>query len=290
MATKPKADIVPLRPAMDQAPAFMADDAVQYAGAGTSDRKEDNVIPFLYIAQSGTPQVNAKQPNYIPGLAPGMLFNTATKVFWNTDERPLFGVQAHFRKAEVEWIPRENGGGGFVMEHPINTPLVHEIKEVPKPNSKRAVWRVLPNGNHLVTTAYHYFILVETGEPVVISLFSSGLKVSREWNSLLRSPAKYIRGADGRSRLAPSFATLVQLRTVYLTKDNNSWYSLAFDDRGWVTQDIIDSYHMAKALYDSADIIKTAEPIHYDDQTEKFPNGNETNIVDDDPMTDDNPL
>lgn len=244
-----------------QAPAMFANDIDQFAGAGTSDRKEDNVIPFLLVLQKGSPQVNDKKSEYVPGAKPGMLFNSATRRLYDAqaDGAGPTALQGFMAVHEVEWIPRSQGGG-FVAQHPIDTPLLEQITEVSSPenpNSNRKL-RMLPNGHQLVTTAYHYLILPETLEPVVVSLTSTGLRTHRNWNTMYRN--KKIRNSRGEMVIAPSFATLVRLRTFWQENESGDWYTLAVDDLGWVSD--ADAYNETKKFHISAiqDGVRTAEP------------------------------
>jgi len=233
-------------------PMDLADDMEQYAGAGTSDRREENVIPFLRVLQKTSPQVNKKDPAYVEGAEPGLLYNTASRRLIKAEDPgtgPL-ALQAHADMYEVEWIPRA-AGGGFVAQHPIDTPLLKEVMEVPNPQDptgKRTI-RMLPNGHQLVTTAYHYLVMVDTLEAVVLGLSSTGLQTHRAWNTMLRN--KKLRGRNGLI-IAPSFATVVRLRTFWQQNERGDWYSLAVEDEGFVTAEQRDAYEEAKKFFNLA--------------------------------------
>lgn len=243
-------------------PEFMSSDVDDYAGAGTSDRREDTVLPFLAILQKGSPQVNEKKSDYIPGAKPGMLFNTATKSLHQAEGEGVGprAIQGFMEMCEVEWIPR-SAGGGYVAKHPLDTPLVQQITEVDSPDnpgSNRKL-RMLPNGHQLVTTAYHYLILPETLEPCAVALTSSNLKTHREWNFMLRN--KRVRNGSGKMVVPPSFATICRLGTVWREQDGFDWYMLKVTDLGWV--DDMDAYEETKQMHVLAltEGLRTAEPV-----------------------------
>lgn len=252
---------VAVRPGL-AAPDFLSGgDLDEFAGAGTSDRREDSVLPFLAILQKGSPQVNEKKSDYVPGAKPGMLYNTATRTLYPAEGDGVgpLAIQGFMEMAEVEWIPR-SAGGGFVAKHPLDTPLVNQITEVDSPDnpgSNRKL-RMLQNGHQLVTTAYHYLILPDTLEPCAVALTSSGLKTHREWNFMLRN--KRLRNEAGQIVIAPSFATLCRLQTVWREQDGFDWYTLKVTDLGWVRD--AESYEETKRMHMVArsEGLRTAAP------------------------------
>jgi hypothetical protein len=254
--TKTPAAIVPASPTdqpsavalRQSAPAILQNDLDDYAGAGTSDDRRDNIVPFLAVLQKGSPQVNEKKSGYIQGAKPGMLFNSATQRIYEAeaDGAGPTALQGFMEVCEIEWIPRAQGGG-FVARHPLDTPLLNQITEVANPQSPTSnrKTRMLPNGHELVTTAYHYLILTETLEPVVVGLTSTGMQTHRRWNTMYRN--KKVRNRAGQLVVAPSFATLVRLRTFWSNNESGDWYSLAVDDLGW-TEDM-ESYETTRDFH-----------------------------------------
>lgn len=242
------------------APALFADDIDEFSGAGTSTRREDNIVPFLYIAQKNSPQVEKRDPAYIPGLEPGMIFDTSTRQFWDAENGagPVL-VQAHFVPAEVEWGLRSTPTAGFKGQHPVDTALLAQITEKPK-ETGRGTLRMLPNGNQLVTTRYHYMILADDLRPVAVACSSTATTPSKNLNTTLLN--KKVRNSRGQLVSAPSFASLIRMRTVYQENDAGSWWSPVFEDLGWITEDYMDAYNEAKTLYRSAMAggLRMAEP------------------------------
>lgn len=234
----------------DALPAHLRSDLEEYAGAGTSDRREDNLVPFLAIAQKGSPQVNPKESSYIPGLAPGWVFDTSTKQMWCAEEGngPLM-IQAHLEVSEVEWGLRGTPNKGYKGRHPIDTPLLSSIREVTREGG-RGMTRMLPNGNQLVTTAYHYMILADDLRPIAVPMSSSNFQAHKALNTLLRN--KKIRVPDRGLVVRPAFFTLLKLRTIWLSNDAGDWYAYYFEDLGDVTDQYLDAYEEAKALHKSA--------------------------------------
>ncbi len=209
------------------------------AGAGISTDARDFLLPFLAIAQSNSPQLKKQQEDkYIKGLEAGDIFNTATGKFWKAEEG-IIVVPAFFQKAEVEWVPRSEGGG-YVDTHLPNSDVVAQVREIETEDGRKI--RKLPNGHQLVETKYH-FVITDDG-PAVIGLTSTGLQVSRQWLTMMKNVKI---GPEGAKQIAPSFAKQYRLRTVYRTNDSGDWFQYTIEDAGWVAS--LDLFNEAKAFY-----------------------------------------
>lgn len=221
-------------------PSFM-DDAAQYAGAGISDRAEDFNMPFLAIAQKGSPQVNRRDPKHIDGCETGMIFNSATLEIWpgEGDDAGVTLVPAAMRQYQVEWVPRSEGGG-YVATHPLDTPLLRQARNVDGR-------MVLPNGNHLVETAYYFCVMAGTLEACVVGFSSTALGAHRNWQTLMSR--NKIRNAAGELVRAPGFTHKFQLATTFQKNDKGDWYNWAVRDLGWLGADDADLYAEAKKLH-----------------------------------------
>src|SRR5581483_7197247 len=75
------------------------------AGVGfEGTRLEEQTVPFLRMAQGLSPELNPGKGEYIPGLALGMIFNTASRELY-----PSSGVEFIACRKEYgygQWIPR----------------------------------------------------------------------------------------------------------------------------------------------------------------------------------------
>ena len=117
--------------------AHLGNDLERYAGAGTSSRPEDNVIPFLRVLGDLSPQCRERDSAYVRGAKPGMLYNTSTGRLYDVEggKDGILAVQGFMEVSEIEWKPNR---AGFVAKHPLNTPLVHQVQEIVNPQLGRA--------------------------------------------------------------------------------------------------------------------------------------------------------
>ena len=108
---------------------------------------------------------------------------------------------------------------------------------------------MLPSGNHIVQTAYHYVIMLTNDgyQNAVISMSSSQLKKSRRWNSLMLS--QKIKGPSGMFT-PPTYAFTYKLSSVSESNDRGSWFGFSIEKGDQVTDASI--YGESKAFAQSA--------------------------------------
>lgn len=82
-----------------------------YAGAGFENTTlEEQLTPFLRMAQGLSPELNPQEGTYIHGLTLGSIFNTATREFY--DGKAGVEVVACYKDYHYGvWVPRDLGGG-----------------------------------------------------------------------------------------------------------------------------------------------------------------------------------
>lgn len=179
----------------------LAGEFAEDAGKGTSDLARDNVVPMVYVFQSGSPQVDRSRADaYIEGAMPGMFWLRGSPVEI-VDGTVGFAFQpAHYVREIVEWQPRGSGGGGggFVARWPLEGPD-EDIADVAKrlkltvvpSDDKRRPPKYFHGDNEMRETRYHtgYVLGGELGLekfpqlvlPYVMPLTSTGHQVSKEW-------------------------------------------------------------------------------------------------------------
>lgn len=228
-------------------PAEYADMLANDANEGLATNAADYAIPFIVIAQKGSPQVNQNKAEYIDGLATGMAFNTVTgEIFEDVIVSPktpnpkgLIVVPVAYERKKIEWKDREKGNGGLVA--------IHDVGYNPKTTRDAKGRDVLENGNILADTAQHYVLLVdpESGffEQAMLSMTSTQLKKSRIWNTLMSKVV--LQGKNGPFTPA-TFASMYKITTVYEDNDKGDWYGWKIERLGFL------DLSKQKAVYDAA--------------------------------------
>ncbi len=226
----------------------MAVDATQgksgFEGMGT----DDLAVPFLSILQSGSPQV--KGSTKIKGALEGMFYNTVSGL---PVAPPVRVVPCIYQKCLVEWVPRDQGGG-FVA--------IHTDAELLKTCKRDANNRdILPNGNQLVRTAYHYCLLLSKDmtscQTIVLGMSSTQLKKSRRWNSQAMSLKLTV---GNKTVQAPYYSHSYSVGVVEESNDKGSWWSWDISDPKVITKPEL--YAAAKDFHEKVAIgsVRVAPP------------------------------
>ena len=198
---------------------------------------DDLAIPFLMILQALSPQVRGQAK--IKGAKDGMLFDTVSGA---VHETPVRFVPCYYQKCFVEWILREKGGG-YVTQH-ADGALLEKCTRNDKGQD------ILPNGNQLVRTGYHYGLLVAKGQaprPMVIGMTSTQLKRSRRWNS--QAMALKVK-VGNKSVTPPMYSHSYGLDAVEESNDRGTWWSWDIGDPRIIED--AETYQAAKDFHTAA--------------------------------------
>ena len=228
-------------------PDQMALDAQQGASGFENIGADDIAIPFIKVLQALSPEVRGKTK--IKGAKEGDFINSVTLALLGNQ---IILVPCAYEKAYVEWKLREDGGG-YIQKHATSAILDNCNRDEKNRN-------ILPNGNQVVDTAYHYCLLVyedESFDQVVVSLTSTQLKKSRRWNSMALALKIEV---GNKSFTPPMYSHTYVAKTVEEDNDIGSW-------SGWLIGeptpiDNAELYAAAKKLHDDVTRggIKTAPP------------------------------
>lgn len=214
---------------------------------------KDMALPFIQVIQSNSPQV-------IAGTAkPGEFWHVVKKISLGKEIKV---IPVNFQKVYIEWQARE-AGGGFVQYH-FDEKI---LEQAPRNDMNR---NVLPNGNYIQTTAYHFCLLLVDGvpEPVIISLASTQLKNSRKWLAVARGLKLKV---NDNIITPPMYAYEYTINTVVESNSKGSWFGYNIFSPVQLTD--ISLYQLARAFYTetSSDIEKVlpAAPIDDEETAEK---------------------
>ena len=220
--------------------AVLASDSKDASGFDKLDISRDIAIPYINILQSGSPQINPSKAEYVEGAKVGQFYNTVSqKVSATIDIIPVL-----YQLRYVEWKPREQGGG-FVEAHSADSGILSQTKRDGMTRKD-----ILPNGNYIATTAYHYVMILDKDgsySQAVISMTSTQLKKSRRWNSLMLS--QKIKGPSGMFT-PPTYSMIYKLSTVSESNDRGSWFGYQIEKVGQVED--ADVYNESKAFSTAA--------------------------------------
>lgn len=188
----------------------------------------DIIIPRVEIVQDLSPVRKKADPAYIDGAEEGMLYNSVTRQLYGNS---VIVVPVLFRKEYLIWKDRKKGGG-------FRGAFGDEA-------AARAALEQLPDAADCAVkdTGQHFCLLIGTSggarrsEEVVVSMSSSKMKVSRQWNSLIR--------ITGEDRFARAYKLSVTPET---NSQNQSYFNFKVEALGYTPEEV---YKEAEALYES---------------------------------------
>ena len=183
-------------------------------GAGLEAADADSfAIPFLLILQKTSPKADPDHEAYVEGAKVGMLLDSVADEFFDPADEEAQIIPVYYRRAFIEWQTRDNGGG-FVAEHAVEDAvgMKWERNDVGED--------ILPNGNAIVDTRYHYVILLrgKIRKPMVITMTSTQVKYSKRLNSDMET----LLTAEG---LQATFQLKYSIKTVGESNKHGTWRS-----------------------------------------------------------------
>jgi hypothetical protein len=235
-AVKENKTLATTSPEMAALAVFAEQDAAQgfeNMGAG------DFAIPFISIIQKGSPQVDKdNKAAYVEGAEIGMFYDSSNKELYDA----IDVIPCHYKRAMVEWKPRENGGG-FVASHPVG----YEQKF---PKNEKGRWITpAPDENEILDTRYFFCLLVKKDgsmKPCILSFTATNIKVAKEWSTRMQEIK--LPTSDGKSTFTPAmFAFVWHISTLARANDKFTWRVYNVEDNKPVTAEV---YQVAKETRD----------------------------------------
>ena len=181
-------------------------DFVSDSGMGLENvDKQDLALPFLKLLQSGSDETKKKHAKYVEGAEAGMFYNTVTKKLYN-GEQGIEVIPVYYKMTYPEWAPFERAEGRPI--HPDRGP------EIMSQTTKAGNKDVLANGNEIIKTANHFIIILsDKPEKCLMTMKSTQLKVSRNWNSVCDNETE-IDPKTNKAVPAPMFSRVYKITSV----------------------------------------------------------------------------
>ena len=210
------------------------------AQMGFENMKSDTNLapPILKILQNGSAEAQKRNDKYVEGAEPGMFLNTVTKQLYDGD-KGIHVIPCHYKLEYQEWAPYGTGSGRPEMIYPDTSDILEKTKNE---NGKD----FLPNGNYILTVGQHFVIILgKENETALIPMSSTQGKVSRNWNSMMKSIT--LDGKNG-PYTPPSFSHIYKLTSVLNTGKGIQWYGYKVEKVGMLEDAKL--YERAKKFYE----------------------------------------
>tara|TARA_R110000803_G_scaffold203206_1_gene268654 strand:+ start:1926 stop:2657 length:732 start_codon:yes stop_codon:yes gene_type:complete len=195
--------------------------------------------PILKLLQNGSGEAQKRNQNYVEGAEPGMFLNTITKKVYD-GPKGVNVIPCYYKLEFQEWSDFGTGSGRPEMIYPDSSDILSKTTKDAMGKDR------LENGNYILTVGQH-FVLIQDGntiENAMISMSSSQGKVSRKWNSMMKSIT--LDGKNG-PYTPPSFSHIYKLSSVLNTGKGNQWYGWNVEKVGPVENTSL--YERAKKFY-----------------------------------------
>jgi hypothetical protein len=180
---------------------------------------EDLVIPRLELVQALSPCLDENDAAYIEGAKVGLMFNSVTRELYG-DSVPFIPVL--FKSQYLLWRDR-NKGGGFAG-------AINDMEDA----DDRPNWEALRTGQH-------FGLIVKNVkgdmEEAVLSMAKTKLKVSRNFNSLIR-----LNGGDSFAR------TYIVSSVQEANTKGDKYQNFSIKNYGWAPQAV---YLAAEEMYNA---------------------------------------
>ena len=205
--------------------------------------QDELALPFLRVAQKGSPQVDEDSAEYIEGLKPGQFFNTATSMVYGDE----ITVQAHGYFQNFTIWKGEKGSGEF--QGTMTPDAFRELQSTTSMERDGGDFVQVVDGESLRYTDTRNYIVIIPDHPedgiLMYPMSSTGIKASKNWNTLQNG-----RRINGKK--APRFATLWELKTKGFEKNGYTWKQVSsIRPVSWATPELAQLGIELKPLVDS---------------------------------------
>jgi hypothetical protein len=231
MAKEPDTKIIPVK---GQLPVELMEVTEKDAGMGVSFKAEDQLLPLIYILQSGSPAVDKRGDNYVDGAEPGdfWLRNAIEPV--KNGEQGIIVIPCEMQRAWIEWLPNRQG---FVARH--DAPPIGMKTSVIRDDNGREKQVLITDGGNIIQDTREFFLLVD-GQPYVFPCTGTKHTFARQWNTYFK---QFLHPKTGD--VMPSFSRKYLLTTIPASNAIGKWFGVKFQDEGYVTKP---EYDRAKTL------------------------------------------
>lgn len=225
--------------ALKQGTALQTVDFGEDAGSGLANVTAAELkIPFLNLLQPLSPQVKPVTAGGMPGAKAGMLLNGGTGELYDLSEKPMQFMPVWRDHKYLEFTPRNLGGGFVAMYEPDDEKILRMVQQQGKFGkltsefpAKRNEKGELMSGTEIMETFSLYGLFfddVGNATRAIVSFKSTQIKKYQGFMGRVTG-IKYGNPKSTAENplpaiMPPLWAHLWDLKTVFETKGENSWY------------------------------------------------------------------
>jgi hypothetical protein len=180
---------------------------------GVSMLPGDRLLPIIGILQSNSPECDRRGEGFCEGAEPGLFHMPGTlEPFRASIDAILVERECVF----LEWPPGRTGN------------LIGRHEAVPPDATRHGKQWVRADGN-VVQETWQLIVLAD-GEPWILPCHSTRITFARQWLTYIGN-----FNHPQTNEPLPSFCRRYRLSTAPRKNALGGWYTLSFDDQGWVS-------------------------------------------------------
>jgi hypothetical protein len=201
-------------------------------GAEEQFSQDELELPFLRVAQKGSPQVDDGKPEHIEDLKPGQFFNTVTGEIYGDEIK----VQVHgYFHNFVIWKGPKGAGKYSGAMTPAEFETFQETNKLDRDGGDMVQFvdgeefRYTDTRNFIVSLPDH-----EEDGILLYPMYSTGIKPAKKWNSLYLT-----RKIGGKQTVR--YATVWSLKTAHFEDKGYSWKQVgSVKPLGYANEDLME--------------------------------------------------
>ena len=209
------------------------------ANDGIDLQQEDMALPFIKIASAQDDELMEQ----LEGLKSGDVYNSVTLDFYK-GANGIRVIPCAYQRRFLQWAPRGEGSGA-----PVAIFAPEEERPRTERNEHNKDMIVDGEGHYIEETHQHYVLqILEDGttQPGLISMKSTQLKKSRNWNSLVGSRSQM--GKNGPF-VPARYSHIYKLETVKDINNKGSCHGCKITvDQSLIEENRGDLYQLAKGF------------------------------------------
>lgn len=191
-----------------------------------SIKLEDMAIPRLSVLQPLSPQVLEGKSEFIEGAKAGMIFDSVSKKVYS-GANGFRVIPVSFRRAYIEWVPR-NAGGGFVADHGGDATVLERTTRDEKTGA------LMTKEGHEIVVTYEYYVYVyndadSTVFQAVLSMAKTQAPKARAWNTIINQLEIESPAGSGKMINPAMFYRSYVLKTKPEQNDSGMWFGWVID-------------------------------------------------------------
>ncbi len=211
-----------------------ADDVPEWVREGTAGfegiTSQDLILPRLQVAQALSPAVRKNDPAYIKGIEEGDFFSNVSREIFGPG--PLTMTPILCAKMRIKWVDAKKMGSGIdCMGVPCN----------PTPKNREGIACRLNEGGPCLHAdldddapcflIYNFPVVIHGREelgPMALSFRSTGVKVARNWLSMMRMRGRF-----------PMYAMAFTIEAVDASNAKGQFKQIKVDNAGWTPKELL---------------------------------------------------